>query len=292
MSEAAVLAPFCGRFGWAEGRSVEPNFEAESSRGGDTGGWQLSSVGLAAFGLNITCVHCRGHRVIRGPGIAAGSTFTLPASNVDVAPTLLGLAGADLLAQHMDGRSIVPMIVDPADPAVMPSTRAHIARELAKLARPDARGKIAGVVGRPSSSTAPIGPVASGVGDGDGGIATVTGVASMAKAQSAWRTFHPIEFISLNNHTWFGHLVDDVKSNTYRGLRFVNDPTYGELLYAEFTAVTDWEFEAPCHYELFNMTTDPVCLDNIYYTTATVEVKADLQKRLLTHWGCSGATCA
>ena len=235
--------------------------------------------------------------MIRGPGIAAGSTFTLPASNVDVAPTLLGLAGADALSQHMDGKSIVPMIVDPSDPAVLPSTRAHIARELAKLERHDIPENAAGAVGSLSGN---IGSVTSdgshgGGGGGGGGGGTVAGMATvaagMAKAQGAWRTFHPIEFFSLNNHTWFDHLIDDVKSNTCRGLRFVNDPTYGELLYAEFTAVTDWHFETPCHFELFNMTTDPVCLDNIYYTTASAEVKADLQKRLLAHWGCSGATC-
>ena len=72
-----------------------------------------------------------------------------------------------------------------------------------------------------------------------------------------WRTFHPIEFIALNNHTWFGHLIDDVVSNTYRALRFVHDPTYGELLYAEFTSVQDWHYDTPVHFELFNMTVDP-----------------------------------
>ena len=37
--------------------------------------------------------------VMRGPGIKAGTTFALPASNVDVAPTLLGLAGIDSLVR-------------------------------------------------------------------------------------------------------------------------------------------------------------------------------------------------
>ena len=40
----------------------------------------------------------------RGPGIAPGSTFSYPASNVDVAPTLLGLAGVDELSAQMDGK--------------------------------------------------------------------------------------------------------------------------------------------------------------------------------------------
>ena len=55
------------------------------------------------------------------------------------------------------------------------------------------------------------------------------------------------------DHTWFGHLIDDVVSNTYRALRFVDDPTYKDLLYAEFTSQPDWHYENPVHYELFNV---------------------------------------
>merc|ERR1712050_349581 len=102
----------------------------------------------------------------------------------------------------------------------------------------------------------------------------------------SWRTFHTIEFAGLNNHTWFGHLIDDVVSNTYRALRFVADSTYGDLLYAEFTAVADWHFEAPVHFELFNMTTDPHQLDNIYYKSPQT-LRSDLQKRLVKQWTCA-----
>lgn len=66
--------------------------------------------------------------VMRGPGIAPSSLFKLPASNVDVAPTMLGLAGADELALEMDGRSVVPLVVDPSDVLVPPSTLEHIIR--------------------------------------------------------------------------------------------------------------------------------------------------------------------
>ena len=71
----------------------------------------------------------------------------------------------------------------------------------------------------------------------------------------------------------FGHMIDDVVSNTYRALRlvpvtrsfrfyhnsapsparplgprplsFVGDPVYGDLLYAEFTRLSDWHFQRP-----------------------------------------------
>ena len=185
--------------------------------------------------------------VMRGPGISPGSSFTYPASNVDVAPTILGLAGIDELAGHMDGRSIAPLLIDPTDPHVLPATRDHILR---------------------------------------------TRRVTEGKQAKTWRTFHPIEFYALGNHTWFGHLIDDVVSNTYRALRFVADPTYGDLLYAEFTSLKDYNFTTPNHYELFNMTRDPHQLVNLYYTMAyTAAQKADLQSRLLAHWYCAGATC-
>ena len=60
--------------------------------------------------------------VIKGPGIAAGSVFDFPASNVDVAPTLLGLAGIDELSATMDGRSVLPMLMKAEDPAVLPAS--------------------------------------------------------------------------------------------------------------------------------------------------------------------------
>eukprot|EP01049_Picozoa_sp_SAG25_P011589 SAG25_NODE_1438_length_3023_cov_1.870041_4_plen_91_part_00 len=48
--------------------------------------------------VSINCCGMLIAMVIKGPGITPGTQFTLPASNVDVAPTLLGLAGVDAWA--------------------------------------------------------------------------------------------------------------------------------------------------------------------------------------------------
>lgn len=79
-------------------------------------------------------------------------------------------------------------------------------------------------------------------------------------------------------------------SNTYRALRFLGDETFGELLYAEFTSQGDWHYRSPVHYELFNMTTDPHQLKNLYYTAPT-DLTEKLQTLLLAHWACAGPTC-
>ena len=69
-----------------------------------------------------------------GPGIKAGMTWSQPATQVDMAPTFLGLAGLSA-PPYYDGKSLVPLLVtaddvaadDVAGRALLPaSTRAHL----------------------------------------------------------------------------------------------------------------------------------------------------------------------
>ena len=220
-------------------------------------GWNLGQHRLPGGKHNVYDHATRIPFVIRGPGIKAGMEFTHPASNVDVAPTLLGLAGVDELSKYMDGSSIVSLLIDPSlIDDVLPSTRTHLARHQEADAMRVAKGE----------------------------------------APKKWRTFHPIEFAGLNNHTWFDHLIDDVVSNTYRAMRYVNDAEYGDLLYAQFTGNFDWHFTAPSmHYELFNMTEDPHQLVNLFYTFQKDPTRkpmlVTLQKRLEKQWNCSASSC-
>ena len=88
---------------------------------------------------------------------------------------MLGLAGVYGYAQlTMDGRSIVPLLVDADDPAVPSSTRAHI-RQLQR--QQDATKQ------RPHGATAEDPPSSS---------QDMAGF--MAEYKGNWRTFHPIEF--------------------------------------------------------------------------------------------------
>jgi hypothetical protein len=54
--------------------------------------------------------------------------------------------------------------------------------------------------------------------------------------------------------------------------------------------VTDWHWEHPVHYELFNMSSDPHQLVNLH-TTAPPELLEKLQARLVKQWGCAGTAC-
>jgi hypothetical protein len=134
-------------------------------------GWNLGQHRLPGGKHNVYDHSVRIPFVISGPGIEAGSIFDFPASNVDVAPTLLSLAGVPELAAGMDGRSVAPLLCRASDPALPEKTRRH--------------------------------------------LMAATGGGGQREARAQWRTFHPIEFAALNNHFWFGHLIDDVVSNTY-----------------------------------------------------------------------------
>ena len=50
---------------------------------------------------------------MRGPGIKPGTATGELAANIDIAPTILELAGAEA-DKSIDGRSLVPYMVDPA----------------------------------------------------------------------------------------------------------------------------------------------------------------------------------
>ena len=56
---------------------------------------------------------------IRGPGVSAGRVLEGPVGNIDVAPTILDLTGADVpsdLARVADGTSLTPQLSEGADP--------------------------------------------------------------------------------------------------------------------------------------------------------------------------------
>lgn len=67
------------------------------------------------------------HLLVRGPGIEKGSVFKHPGTQVDVTATWMGIAGIDR-PEAMDGRSIMPLLVEASDAAVPAPTRAHVAK--------------------------------------------------------------------------------------------------------------------------------------------------------------------
>lgn len=88
-------------------------------------GFQLGQFNIPMDKRHVYEWDTKIHLVARGPGIKPGSVFTNPGTQVDIAPTLFGLAGMEI-PDYMDGKSIVPFLVDPSDHALVESTRRHL----------------------------------------------------------------------------------------------------------------------------------------------------------------------
>ena len=98
----------------------------------------LGQHNLPSCKLNVYDHSIRIPMMIRGPGISPGRKFTQIGSNVDVAPTLLALAGLDPLdtTPQMDGKSLVPWLLTSAADALPSATAAQLATERARLRMP------------------------------------------------------------------------------------------------------------------------------------------------------------
>jgi len=63
------------------------------------------------------------------------------------------------------------------------------------------------------------------------------------------------------------------------------------LLFAEFTNLTDWDFERDDMFtEMFDMTTDPWQIHNVA-ATADPGLVSELRARLHSLWTCKAAAC-
>ena len=195
--------------------------------------------------------------VIRGPGIKADSTFDFIGSNVDVAPTFLSLVGMD------------PTQTDP------PMDGKSIAHKLIDPTDPSVPLDTARSVRRELDA------LDLAVGDSQ---------------DATWRDHHWVEYNSLGAVTRTGHLVDDPNSNTYRALRFFGSATHGNMLYAEFTALSNWDYDnttdgSDLFIEMYDLDKDPHQLHNIAKESSP-SLKAQLHAMAVKQFACAGATCS
>ena len=157
----------------------------------------------------------------------------------------------------------MPLLLSPSDPAVLPATREHLLRQGRGEGGKSGPWRSFHPIEFIALNSVPTAPplcfaVSVSVQTGHSSEEPKPATVFYRVRQTCMTQSGPIGWV-LNkgrvpaDHTWFGHLIDDVVSNTYRALRFVNDRTYKDLLYAEFTSQPDWHYENPVHYELFNV---------------------------------------
>ena len=220
------------------------------------------------------------HLLARGPGIKPGSTWSQPATQVDMAPTFLGLAGIQKPVQ-MDGKSLVPLLMDaetiiapslhqeePMDAVVSASTKAHLVSLGGNSTTYGAGWRTAAFIEYYFND-----PNAKCVGDC---LYVPRNLSLGYPTRDSWCTDLTA---NANTKCW---AIDcstecyptESTQNNYIGLRSMSGSRFGDTLYAEFqksggkhTGVPD--FSHVDYHEYFDAAQDKWMMNNIYSTLST-----------------------
>lgn len=222
------------------------------------------------------------HLLCRGPGIAKGAEFKLPATQVDMAPTFLALAGLQP-PPTFDGKSLVPHLVSPTDPELLPlSTAEALSWQGASRAESTASWRTAVLLEYYYNA------------DND----------KCMNQSSCSEGFYP------QRDTWCGDLdhnkdcwgpspqscnsncyPTETTQNNYIGLRTL---VGSNTLYVEYQTgnlgQAAIEFDAVDFVEIYDLDKDPWQMHNTVNETGASE-KAAMQAELHKWYQCAGASC-
>lgn len=184
-------------------------------------GFQLGQFRLPSCKLQPYEHDIRVPFFVAGPGIPGQRNLSIVTGMVDVAPTIIGLAGGKPPSTH-DGKSFADLLKSPEP--------------------------------HPKDAT--------------------------------WRDVHTLEYWTLGNVIRYDHYID-MPNDTYIGARLIN--ATHNYLYAEFYQGDVAVFNNTLEYELFDLSTDPYQLKNIYGTQKALEKELHdfLQKQVT----CKGKQC-
>jgi N-acetylglucosamine-6-sulfatase len=216
-----------------------------------------------AFGKFVSFEHAlRIPLVIMGPGITPGSSFDFLGTNVDIAPTVLGMAG--LGCDGCDGRSVLPLLI----------RRGGGGGGAAKLSHPGQQ-QLPDSVRRHLASGSPTTPAPRTATLHEYYIST-----EVARQPGSHRR------VDDWSNTWIGvHVKGDAALGGLRGdLKYAVYDPYGRQS----------NFSQPYMRELFNLTADPFELVNLYNATRRSDpvLVEGLEARLRQLFACAGAaTC-
>jgi len=232
--------------------------------------------------------------VVRGPGVKAGNSSVL-GTNVDYAPTFLGMAGIPTPAT-MDGRSIMAQLVPEANVGQLPApTRMHVeeerAKEAAKPWRVDTFHEYYNQGGpspmhpqgcKQTGGFRPCEGWAPGSSSNPKQPASDLGMPRFPRDYGLKATVRPLDDYS---NTYIGlHSKDAaIGSGHYK---------YGEYQYVCSSAEIEAKacFSSVDEHQLFDLTKDPYELNNVYASTDKAIVEA-LAKRLRAYYPCKGSAC-
>jgi len=231
-------------------------------------GFQLGELNLPFDKRNVYEFDTKIHLLALGPGISRGSRWSKPATNVDLAPTFLAIAGVQQ-PEDMDGRSFLPFVVAPP---------AHAGgSELAAWSQ-----------GLPRTVHQHL-------------LTTGDEYASKWR-QSVYFQHQRVGAGSYCKHECPDggeHHIDQMDNN-FIAVRYTPGSDLGNIMYAEFQWAngTDYgegnvDFQSPFFFEYFDLDTDPWQMHNIYKEVRQSDPKQiDRLHAELQAWrACKGSSC-
>lgn len=262
-------------------------------------GFQLGELNILMDKRHVYDWDTRIHLLARGPGIRPGTTWSQPATQVDMAATWLGLAGITP-PSTFDGKSIAPLIIS-RDANVSASVRGH----LDAMGDPDryrARWRTAvfieyyyvNVNTKCVAQCEPLTP-AEEYPNRDSNC----GDLSPGSNAKCWSNGPP-DPVPKTADCASGCYETESLANNFIGLRSMLGSEFGDTLYAEYQsgsqiAAPGIDFSAPDFIELFNVTADKWMMNNLYDNRAppaAQKARVARQHAELHRWfECAGASC-
>lgn len=222
-------------------------------------GFQLGEYNMLMDKRHVYDFDTRVHLLVRGPNILPGSTWSQPATFVDLAPTFLEIAGVDI-PPTFDGKSILPLLH--GNLGASSAWRTDLVLEYYFVA-PNVK----------CVSNCTVSEVGDYPTDDEYCV-------DLADKEGCWGGK------ACNQDCY----ATESNANNWRALRNLKD----DFLYAEFETgdqgSRDLVFDKPDFYELYNMSTDPWSLHNLYSTTPKPSLER-MRKRLQAWYECVGAAC-
>eukprot|EP00039_Didymoeca_costata_P016148 m.285816 g.285816 ORF g.285816 m.285816 type:complete len:386 (-) comp16343_c0_seq12:1048-2205(-) len=242
-------------------------------------GFQLGEFNILMDKRHVYEWDIKIHLLARGPGIKPGSTFSEPATQVDMAPTFLGLAGVSQ-PEQMDGKSLVPIIVQ--DPSKAPETTLEHLKTLGDADQYRANWRTSVFIEYYFNA-----PNVKCVND-----RCANGTYPKADSECVKLDVTP------NQECWCPGPVGgehcyptETTSNNFIAIRTMEGDKLSNMLYAEYQngsqARMDIDFTDIAYYEYFNLTADPWEMNNLHGSVDTSEIK----QRLHMYYNCAGSEC-
>ena len=231
---------------------------------------------------------------VRGPGVLPGTRINVPATLVDLAPTLMGIAGVES-SDTIDGRSLLPFLVNASDPMSWDQLSHQAQRHLASL----------------GARSAYVSSWRTSVFLAHFYVADNTKCFANCSRMLSWDTTRLNQDVNCADLTSAGRCwstkdapwrqiprecSDDCFQTESMDNNFiaVRHTGHANSLYVEFQhghqEVSNVNFSSPNFVEYFDVAQDAWMMRNVYKQTSASR-RAAMHEELHRWWECSGSSC-